>query len=84
MVQRGQDVSLGGNRERRMPVTVRWSPHVTRPWLTMLAYSLRSGRRCGGGGRREGVVGGEQGAARMGHGVVDLEACVGEADAGFL
>ena len=49
MVQRGQDVSLGGNRERRMPVTVRWSPHVMRPWLTMLPYSLRSGRRCGGG-----------------------------------
>ena len=36
------------------------------------------------GGRREGVVGGEQGAARVGHGVVDLEARVGEADAGFL
>ena len=30
------------------------------------------------------MVGGEQGAARVGHGVVDLEARVGEADAGLL
>ena len=36
------------------------------------------------GGRGVGVVGGEQGAARVGHGVVDLEARVGEADAGLL
>ena len=31
-----------------------------------------------------GVVGGDQGAACMGEGVVDLEARVGEADAGIL
>ena len=31
-----------------------------------------------------GVVGGDQGAACMGEGVVDLEACMGEADAGIL
>ena len=31
-----------------------------------------------------GVVGGEQGAACLGQGVVDLEARVGETDAGFL
>ena len=31
-----------------------------------------------------GVVGGEQGAACVGQGVVDLEARVGETDAGFL
>ena len=29
--QRGQGASLGGNRERRMPVTVRWSPHESSP-----------------------------------------------------
>ena len=45
MLQRGQGASLRGNRERRMPVTVRWSPHVMRPWLTTLAYSLRAGWR---------------------------------------
>ena len=36
------------------------------------------------GGRRIGLVGGEQYAARVGNGVVDLEARVGEADAGLL
>ena len=30
------------------------------------------------------MVGGDQGAACMGEGVVDLEACVGEADAAML
>ena len=33
------------------------------------------------GGFRVGLVGGDQGAECMGEGVVDLEACVGEADA---
>ena len=36
------------------------------------------------GGLGIGVVGYEQGAPRVGEGVVDLEACMGEADAGFL
>ena len=36
------------------------------------------------GGLGIGVVGDEQGASRVGEGVVDLEACMGEADAGFL
>ena len=30
------------------------------------------------------MVGGDQGAACLGEGVVDLEACLGEADAGVL
>ena len=36
------------------------------------------------GGPGVGVVGGDQGAPCMGEGVVDLEVCVGEADAGIL
>ena len=36
------------------------------------------------GGLGIGVVGDEQGASRVGEGVVDLEARMGEADAGFL
>ena len=28
-----------------MPVTVRWSPQVRRPWLTAVVYSLREGWR---------------------------------------
>ena len=36
------------------------------------------------GGLGIGVVGDEQGASRVGKGVVDLEARMGEADAGFL
>ena len=36
------------------------------------------------GGLRIGVVGDEQGASRVGEGVVELEACMGDADTGFL
>ena len=36
------------------------------------------------GGLGVGVVGGNQGTACMGEVVMDLEACVGEADAGIL
>ena len=45
---------------------------------------VEGGVALGQGGCRVGVVGGEQGAACVGQGVVDLEARVGEADAGFL
>ena len=45
---------------------------------------VEGGVALGQGGRRVGVVGGEQGAARVRQGVVDLEARVGETDAGFL
>ena len=45
---------------------------------------VEGGVALGQGGCRVGVVGGEQGAACVGQGVVDLEARVGETDAGFL